>query len=305
MTERNATIPYATMLQWMKEILSEYSDPLTVRQLYYQLVSRQKIGNKQTYYQKVSRDITTARENGEIDPDRIEDRGREASEGDYWIDQDAEAFIQDQIRFLNDKYLWYNYPKWVNQPNYIEVWCEKQALQRIVSDIASQYGVISCVAKGFSSFTFAHDAARRFYHKQEKGKSCKILYFGDFDPSGEDMVRDLLERIHRYGAENVTIEKCALTKDQVIEFNLPSDPVKSGTPEKRGDPRAAKFIQKYGDMCVELDALPPDILRSLIDAAIRTSINWDIWSKNHADHEAERSQIKDWCKRITITDGAP
>jgi hypothetical protein len=295
MTTRNKTIPYTTMLLWMKEILSEYREPLTVRQLYYQLVSRQKIGNSQTYYQKVSRDITTARESREIDPDTIEDRGRESSEGDYWKDRDASGFIQDLISSVKSQYYNYQYPKWINQPNYIEVWCEKQALQRIVSEIAGKYGVVSCVAKGFSSFTFVNDASRRFSNKICKGKTCKILYFGDFDPSGEDMVRDLIERIHRYGAEDVAIEKCALTKEQVIHYNLPSDPT------KKTDPRAAKFVDRYGDICVELDSLRPDVLRSMIDAAIKSSINWDIWQKNHAEHELERTKIKTWCESMTVS----
>jgi hypothetical protein len=295
MTSRNKTIPYTTMLMWMKEILSEYREPLTVRQLYYQLVSRQKIGNSQTYYQKVSRDITTARESGEINPNKIEDRGRESSDGDYWQNKDATTFIQDLISAVKSQYSAYQYPKWINQPNYVEVWCEKQALQRIVAEIASKYGVVSCVAKGFSSFTFVNDAAHRFSEQTRKGKTCKILYFGDFDPSGEEMVRDLIERIQRYGAESVTIEKCALTKEQVIKYNLPSDPT------KKTDPRSAKFVDKYGDICVELDSLRPDVLRSMIDGAIKTSINWDIWQKNHAEHELERTKIKTWCESMTVS----
>ena len=111
MTSRNKTIPYTTMLMWMKEILSEYREPLTVRQLYYQLVSRQKIGNSQTYYQKVSRDITTARESGEINPNKIEDRGRESSDGDYWQNKDATTFIQDLISAVKSQYSAYQYPK--------------------------------------------------------------------------------------------------------------------------------------------------------------------------------------------------
>ena len=293
---RNPTIPYAQMLQWMQEILSEYSDKITVRQLYYQLVARQKIGNNLSYYQKVSRDITTARENGDIEPNVIEDRGRESTDGDYWYDDTAEEFIQDKISSFNDYYLYYNYPRWIDQPNYVEVWCEKQALQRIVEDIARKYGVVASVGKGFTSFTHAYNTARRFHKQQDLGKDCKLLYFGDFDPSGEEMVSDLLDRVQRYGADDVTIEKCALTRSQVLEYNLPSDFAKAG------DTRSKKFIEKNGNICVELDALRPDVLRSMIDTAIQTSINPQIWKDNIANHERERAKIKTWCEQISLAD---
>jgi len=293
---RNPTIPYSVMLGWMKEILSEYSDKITVRQLYYQLVARQKISNNLSYYQKVSRDITTARENGDIEPDVIEDRGRESTDGDYWLDQTGEEFIQYRISSLQKVYQNYDYPRWIDQPNYVEVWCEKQALQRIVEEIAGKYGVIASVGKGFTSFTHAYNTAQRFLEQQDTGKDCKLLYFGDFDPSGEEMVSDLLDRVQRYGADEVTIQKCALTRQQVIDYNLPSDFAKSG------DPRSKKFIEKNGNICVELDALRPDLLQSMIDTAIQTSIDPQIWNDNIANHERERAKIKTWCEQISLAD---
>lgn len=293
---RNPTISYKIMLGWMQEILAEYSEPITLRQLYYQLVARQKIGNNDGYYKKTSRDLTTARENGDIDPSKIEDRGRESSDGDYWNDRTAEEFIQVSIRSLSRKYLDYDFPRWVGQPNYVEVWCEKDALRRIMEEIAGKYGVVVSVGKGFTSFTHANDTTQRFVEQQDLGKDCKLLYFGDFDPSGEDMVRDLIGRIHEYGADEVTIQKCALTKAQVIEYNLPSDYAKAG------DPRSKKFIEKNGNICVELDALRPDLLRSMIDTAIQTSINPQIWNDNIDSHERERAKIKTWCEQISLAD---
>jgi hypothetical protein len=291
MTARNPTIKYDRMLAWMQEILAEYADPITVRQLYYQLVARQLIGNNKNYYQKVSRDITTAREDGDINPNKIEDRGREASEGDYWRDANANEYIESVKRSIANAGWNYEYPKWVGQPNYVEVWCEKQALERIVSDIASKYGVVSCIGKGFSSFTLVNDAAKRFRSKSEN-HTCKILYFGDFDPSGEDMARDLLDRINRYGAPKVVVEKIALTRKQVIDNNLPFDATKPG------DTRTEKFVEKNGDMCVELDSLPPNMLRSLIDTSINSCIHPDLWKSNISYHEAEREKIHAWCNSL-------
>jgi hypothetical protein len=292
---RAEDIPYETMLDWMQTVLSEYLDPITIRQLFYQLVTRQLLDNSDGRYKKVSRDCTEARETGEIDPAKIEDRGRASSDGDYPVDINGTQFIQNQLNFLANKYSIYQYPKWTGQPNYVEVWVEKQALQRIFDDVAGRYGVVSSAGKGFTSFTHAHNTAQRFAKQLDAGKTCKLLYFGDFDPSGEAMVSDLIARIEKYGAEGVTIEKIALTKQQVLDWNLPYDFAKVK------DSRAAKFIAANGNMCVELDAIPPNKLRSLIETAIKTNVNYEIFDENVRKHEAERAVIKEWCASVTKT----
>jgi hypothetical protein len=286
-------ITYNQMLAWMQSIFADYNEAITVRQLYYQYVSRQFLPNSSGTYKKVSRDCTTARELGHVPADAIEDRNREAVGGDQEYDDSSEKFIEDAISNVKNRWMLYSYPSWVNQPKYIEVWVEKAALQSIVQDVCRGYRVRSCAAKGFSSFTFAHDAAERF--AEQSDKECKILYFGDFDPSGECMVSDLIERINRYGAEDVVIEKVSLTKKQVVDWKLPYDFAKVG------DSRSKKFIEVNGDMCVELDAVPPDALRELIKDAILKNIDVDIWQKNREFHEEERAKIRKWCQGLTVS----
>lgn len=261
--QRNAIIRYETMLQWMREVLAEYSGALTVRQLYYRLVAAQKIPNVLAMYQKVSRDLTLAREKGDIDPSKIEDRSRSQTDGDVEDDKTGAEFIQDLISAIKGQHYAYKYPVWADQPKYVEVWVEKQALQRIFEDIAARWNVVTAVAKGFSSFSQINDAAKRF--SEHEDQDCEILYFGDFDPSGECMVGDVLNRIQQYGASDVTIKKIALTHQQVQDLHLPSDFAKTG------DTRSKGFIAKYGNVCVELDALPPNLLKDEIAGAITSS----------------------------------
>jgi hypothetical protein len=109
------------------------------------------------------------------------------------------------------------------------------------------------------------------------------------------MVSDLIERINRYGAEDVVIEKVSLTKKQVVDWKLPYDFAKVG------DSRSKKFIEVNGDMCVELDAVPPDALRELIKDAILKNIDVDIWQKNREFHEEERAKIRKWCQGLTVS----
>lgn len=59
----------------------------------------------------------------------------------------------------------------------------------------------------------------------------------------------------------------ALTLEQIAEFELPP------APTKKDDTRAADFIAKYGDMAVELDALPPDELQKLVRESVEQFVN--------------------------------
>ena len=81
-----------------------------------------------------------------------------------------------------------------------------------------------------------------------------LLYAGDSDPSGEDIPRDLDERLN--GA--LQVERFALTAEQVEQHDLPPQPGKTT------DARAAAFRRRHGRLVqVELAALPPNELRTL------------------------------------------
>ena len=115
---------------------------------------------------------------------------------------------------------------------------EKDALSTVISRIATEkYGVTVAVNRGYGSFSFIKEGAERLSRFVDK--SIHILYFGDFDPSGEDMVRDLQKRIMLYGAPTATVHKIALTKDQVKAWKLPSAPVKNSDKKLRSANSAA------------------------------------------------------------------
>jgi len=80
----------------------------------------------------------------------------------------------------------------------------------------ADYGVTLNVGRGYDGWDSIHSAAARF----GTGEGVTVLYYGDFDPSGEDMVRSLQERLAFFGCEP-EIVKCALTLDDVHRYNLP------------------------------------------------------------------------------------
>ena len=90
---------------------------------------------------------------------------------------------------------------------------------------------------------------------------------GDFDPSGEDIRRDFIDRTDCWDE----VVRVALSREQVTEYNLPPQP------GKRSDSRAAKFEARHGRLVqVEVDALPPDTLRNLFNRVVMTYLDKSI-----------------------------
>lgn len=229
------------LIETAQAVLVEYH-PMTVRQVYYQLVSRQVIENNRGQYQAVSNALVSARKEGLIPWGWIEDRLRRPRSVAMWAD--LPDFAEMAVKA-------YRRDVWPEQPGYIECWLEKDALSGIFESVLNPYGVTLNVGRGYDGWASIHNAAERF----KSGYDVTVLYFGDFDPSGEDMVRSLAERLSFFGC-NPEIIKCALTFEDVKRYNLPPDFTKAT------DTRSAAFVAKYGDLAVELDALPASVLQS-------------------------------------------
>ena len=175
---------------------------------------------------------------------------------------------------------------WETQPEYLEVWLEKDALSGIFEDLLSGYGVTLNVGRGYDGWDSIHHAADRY----GDGEGVTVLYFGDFDPSGEDMVRSLRDRL----AELETcpeIVKCALTFNDVTRYNLPPDFT------KKTDTRRAAFVAKYGDVAVELDALPVDVLQERIRGEVEARLDLDALRAVQEEEAVERRRLVEWAAR--------
>ncbi|MFC1453104.1 hypothetical protein ACFLSJ_07170 [Verrucomicrobiota bacterium] len=233
----------------------ERDAPMTVRQLFYRLVATQVIDNSDAQYNRVSRVLCEARKAGLVPWEWIEDRLRRPRHVSMWYDPaDFAAAVAAS----------YRKNVWEQQETYLEVWLEKDALSAVFEDTLSRYGVTLNVGRGYDSTTSVHDAAERW---RDKG-DVTVLHFGDFDPSGEDMVRSLRERLA--GFESCPeIVKVALTPEDIERHSLPPNPT------KKQDRRSAKFVARYGDRCVELDALPPGVLKDRLRREIEARLDMD------------------------------
>ena len=262
--------------------------PMTLRQVHYRLVSRDDIvqPNTKNAYDKLSEWLRDDRLAGLIRWEWMEDRLRVAKEWAMW---------DDPVQFLHSVRDRYSRNPWQDQSHYVEVWCEKDALSGIFSDALSPYGVTLNIGRGYDGWSSIKRAADRYHwRRDDHGIDTTVLYFGDFDPSGEDMHRSLIERFATLGVYP-EIPKVALTHEDAR--SLPGDVMKAD------DSRAAAFAAKYGDLAVELDALPVGELRSRIQQGVEEWMDMDALSENARIEREQRRKLSDGIGRIFEDNG--
>jgi len=256
--ERDFQTGSQEMIQRANEIITTYQAGgyrLTLRQLYYQFVSKNWLANTERNYKRLGSVLNDARYAGLVDWSAIEDRNRQP----YHISQ-----FSGLESLANAALSSYRLDRWEGQECFVELWVEKAALAGVLQPLADAWHVTLMVNRGYSSASAMFEAAMRL--KDREGQYGIILYLGDHDPSGEDMVRDVQDRLNCFGA-GATVQKVALTMDQVQEYNPPPNPAKST------DSRFDAYQAEHGNQSWEVDALPPNVLEDLIHAAIRERVS--------------------------------
>jgi len=252
--------------------------PVTIRQIFYHLVAKGIIENTQKEYAKLDRILVKARKAGFIPFEWIEDRSRNPL---------IVPLHRSILEYMKEKIEHYYKDTWENQPNFIIILLEKEALAGIVWSVASYFNVPVFPTKGYSSWSMFYDDLRKLVMKYSD-KNLVILVLGDYDPSGTDIPRDHIEKLKFLGINPTIVERVALTKEQVVEYQLPPQMA------KKIDPRYEKFSQEYGEHSVELDALKPSILREMVHKAILKYLDLE---KLSSDLEIEKKE-KDLLKEV-------
>lgn len=251
---------------------------LTLRQLYYQFVSRGLLANLQKNYKMLGEVISSGRRAGLIDWDAIVDRTRFLREKPSWTSpKDILSACANQ----------YRRNLWNDQPVYVECWFEKDALLGVFESITSQWRLPLFSCRGYVSDSELWSAARRFQSAGEKAEREKlvVLHFGDHDPSGIDMTRDIEDRLRLFGCPNVTVTRLALNMVQINKYNPPPNPA------KESDSRFTDYAHAFGTESWELDALSPEVLKSILDSHVVKMIDWQYWDKSMEREEKERKEL--------------
>lgn len=251
---------------------------LTLRQLYYQLVSVNAIPNTENNYKRLSSIVNDGRMAGMIDWAVIVDRGRGTQQRSVW---DSPA---DIIRACVTSY---GEDLWANRLIHLELICEKQALSGVLWPVCEEFSIPFTAIKGFSSVSLYYTVAERIADKSDnEGKQIVILYLGDHDPSGQDMSRDCLNRLSILsGVENIQLERLGLNASQVAQYNLMPQPT------KKSDSRAKKFIADHGEHSYELDALQPDVIEQLARDGIARYLDPALWEEAILQQEFNRGKL--------------
>lgn len=263
--------------------------PLTLRQIYYQLVSKLIIENKKTEYVMLSKLLSEARIKGQIDWNVIEDRARSFKrnsgyyDNKHFITNEFEYFLKDYKRNLLQ-----------SQSKYIEIWIEKDALSSLFNRVCKKYCINLVVCKGFSSITFLNNYKTRLNYYTDK--QPVILYFGDLDPSGLMITESIKKTLTSKLNINVIVNRIALSQAHVEKYHLPNNP----DALKESDTRAKNYIKEFGHLAVELDSLRPDILLDIVEKSILQEIDRDLY-KNELENQSKEFEVIENTKKYLHT----
>ena len=144
---------YATIVEATNKILGEYSYPLTLRQIYYRLVSSGLIPNNRSAYNGLSSWLVTAREEGAIDDSKIEDRSRSVIAGVQGY-RSPGSFVESAKNWIHELGDDYHANLWASQDVYVEVWVEKDALSQVIARAAEPFRITICPSRGYSSYSY-------------------------------------------------------------------------------------------------------------------------------------------------------
>lgn len=277
---RRFSMASSRLITQANDIIEEYQGQgfsLTLRQLYYQFVARGLLPNRQSEYKRLGSIINDARLAGLIDWLAIEDRTRNLEALANWsgpgaiIDQAAAEYRRD---------------RWADQPEYVEVWIEKDALTGVIEGICDELDVAYLSCRGYTSQSEMWAGGQRLKAKAYGGRRVTVLHLGDHDPSGLDMTRDIDDRLELFTSGMVRVDRIALTMEQVRQYDPPPNPA------KLTDSRAEAYIAAYGGNSWELDALEPAVMTDLIREAVLALRDEDIFDETVDQEAHERGLLQ-------------
>lgn len=265
------------MIDQANRIITEYQKQgfiLTLRQLYYQFVSRDLVPNSMKSYKRLGGIVNDGRLAGMIDWNAIEDRTRSLHSLSHW---------EDPADIMKSAAAGFRIDKWATQKTRVEVWVEKEALAGVFQGVCDRLDIPLFCCRGYTSQSEMWVAARRLAVHRRNGQTPLILHFGDHDPSGIDMSRDIVDRIRLFSGSILVFDRLALNMDQIEEYGPPPNPAKSD------DSRFEGYVAKFGDESWELDALEPKVLANIVEERIDAVLDRDAWDEameQESNHKA-------------------
>lgn len=246
--------------------------PMSVRQLFYRLVSQGAIGKSEAEYKStVIRLVGDMRRSGVIPFSWIADNTR-------WMRKPrTHSSLGEALRRTAATY---RRAIWDEQNAYVEVWLEKDALAGVLYEITEPWDVPLMVTRGYASISYLHSAAETI---REQGKPAFLYYFGDYDPSGLDITRAVEDGIREFAPDaDITFSRVAVNPEQIASMGLETRPT------KKSDSRSKNFEGES----VEVDAIPPSTLRRMAEYEITQHIDSAAHDRLLEVEQAERETLE-------------
>ena len=305
----------AEVVALCNEIREDYQGQkltLTLRQMYYRLVALGLSPNGQKPYKRLGAILTAARYDGSFPADGLEDRGRSLTVAKFERDEvDLDRALEDAARTI--RYLpWYHLgrDRWRGQAVHVSVWVEKEALAGVFATVCDDLGVSWMACKGYPSVSAMVAWLDELSAAEAAGATeSVVLYFGDHDPDGLEIPRSTMRGIERLRelreAEGrgidipISLERVALTMDQIQRYDPPPFPAKVSSA------RYAGYVAETGtEDAWELDALEPATLRELISSRVAPYFDESIHDRNNRRVDSLRGDMRrtlqepGWISRI-------
>jgi hypothetical protein len=277
--KRSSKADLERMYQELRNIISEQA-PCTVRQVFYRATVAGLGPKEERFYDRVGRYLVHMRESEMIPFGDIADNTRWMRKPDSYSSLGS---------MLEETKKLYRRALWRDQDAYVEIWLEKDALSGVLYDVTSEWDVPLMVTRGYASLSFLHDAAEAIGYVS---KPVHIYYFGDYDPSGIDIPKQVEARLRQYAPDaEIHFERVAVNPEQIRTLNLPTRPT------KKSDSRSKTFKGQS----VEVDAIEPNLLRDMAREVIQRHIDSRALEQTRFVEESERSAldmfIQDWRDR--------
>ena len=265
--------------------------PLNDRQIHYSLLNDPPLihaskpgstySNDIKSYKALVELLTRARVAGIIPMHVIQDATRPVTLWD--VHRDEQAFIRRELEGFCKNY-WRDLMQ--SQPNHIEIVGEKNTIEPIIRPIAAQYTIPMTIGRGFCSLRPRHDIAERF---EKSGKDrLVLLILSDFDPDGEEIAHSLARSLRDdFGIKRIEPVKVALTADQVDEYELPP-----AMQAKQTSTNYKRFADKHGDDAWELETLPPETLQSVLQEAIDSVLDVEVFNHEVDQEKADAAKLE-------------
>lgn len=263
--------------------------PVTLRGVFYRLVSAGAVEKTERGYQAVGRELLKLRRAGTVPYAAITDGTRLIRKS---------ASYDDVEQMLTDAAASYRRALWRDQQVEVMVFTEKDAISGVLFPVTNAWDVPLGVMRGYASETFAYAIAAEIALANRRGKRVYVYQFGDHDPSGVGAWRDFESKVRRLACElagrvDACFERLAVTGAQIADLALPTRPTKTS------DTRARSFAGES----VEVDAIPASLLREIVERAITRHIDADELALTRLYEEGERELLVRMTQSLGASEG--